>query len=156
MPYPPQGAGIGDMTKAVYDPNDDGKIAVAQLVAAVLTDTQIADLFTAHIAEADAHHPVVIISNGSYTGNSSVNRAIAHELGVTPRIVFIIERIEGVETFRVFGGVAMIYYQAAKWDVGAGLAVTAPNSTNFYVGNSPSYVNSANLTGDEYSWVAIG
>ncbi|GAI60121.1 unnamed protein product [marine sediment metagenome] len=42
MGYPPQGAGAGDMTKAVYDPDKDGKIALAQLVDAVCSDAELA------------------------------------------------------------------------------------------------------------------
>jgi hypothetical protein len=45
----------GDMFKAVYDPDADGKIALAQLVDAVCSETEAAGLITAHTTP-DAHH----------------------------------------------------------------------------------------------------
>ncbi len=47
---------IGDMTKAVYDPNKDGQIALAQLVAAVCSESE-ADTRVA--AEATARNAAV-------------------------------------------------------------------------------------------------
>lgn len=41
------GVGVGDMTKAVYDPNADGVIAEAQLFAAVCSETEAAALIAA-------------------------------------------------------------------------------------------------------------
>lgn len=56
MAYPPQGVVAGDMTKAVYDPDKDGKIALAQLVAAVCSETE-ADTKVA--AEATARNAAI-------------------------------------------------------------------------------------------------
>jgi hypothetical protein len=39
---------------------------------------------------------------------------------------------------------------------GSAYSVTAPDATNFYVGNASSYLNSANYSGRVYYWVAIG
>ncbi len=50
------GVGVGDMTKAVYDPDLDGLIALAQLVAAVCSEIEAAGLITAHAGVATAHH----------------------------------------------------------------------------------------------------
>jgi len=60
-----QGAGVspveedkpaGDMAKAVYDPNADGKIALAQLVDAVCSETEADGKITTHADNPSAHH----------------------------------------------------------------------------------------------------
>lgn len=47
--------GSGDMTKAVYDPNDDGVIAAAQLDTALATDAEVTTAVSDHAAAADPH-----------------------------------------------------------------------------------------------------
>jgi hypothetical protein len=92
-------------------------------------------------------------TSGSYAGNSSVNRAIAHGLGVIPKIVFIWDDTDADRECEIFGAVAKIicFQNTPKF-----LAVTAPDVTNFFVGNATAYGYSANLTGVTYYWVAIG
>lgn len=92
---------------------------------------------------------------GTYTGNDTVNRAIAHGLGVTPKIVLIYST-GGVNNafLRIMGGLAMVLY--VNPGTGSFLAVTAPDTTNFYVGNVTSYSRSANDDPYAYYWVAIG
>ncbi len=46
----------GDMSRAVYDPDLDGIIALAQLAAAVCSEIEAAGLITAHAGVATAHH----------------------------------------------------------------------------------------------------
>lgn len=96
---------------------------------------------------------IASISSGSYTGNSTVDRAIPHGLGVTPKIVFIID-VPGVFWFRIIEALASIFYIAAATMERYG--VTAMNSTNFYVGNATQYYQSANYDARSYRWVAIG
>ncbi len=92
-------------------------------------------------------------AKGSYAGNSSVNKVVAHGLGISPSIVLIWDDTGGNTFYRILGGVAKVLYATAA-EFG-GHAVTAPDSTNFYVGNATSYTQSANLTGRTYYWVAV-
>ena len=94
----------------------------------------------------------IFVSSGSYTGNNTASRAIAHGLGHTPSIV-LIKTWVGVPWFRIFGAVAQISYvtpgSQGQW------AVTIPDTTNFYVGNASNYLWSANDENYTFSWVAI-
>lgn len=56
MPYPSQGIVAGDMFKSTYDPDEDGLIALAQLVAAVCSETEADGKITTHKGDASAHH----------------------------------------------------------------------------------------------------
>jgi len=96
----------------------------------------------------------VLITSGLYTGNSTPTRAVAHGLEGPPDIVLI-----GAEhSLRPH-----IFMISRTWDriwcqYGTGSSayiVAPPDATNFYVGNSANYEYSANLSGDNYYWVAI-
>lgn len=91
-------------------------------------------------------------ANGSYAGNDTVNRAIPHGLGVTPKLV-IITHFESQQWFRLHQGLADILEMDPS--AFAKYAVTVMNSTNFYVGNAANYDDSANAAGEEYYWVAM-
>lgn len=88
------------------------------------------------------------VTSGSYTGDGTANRAIAHGLGVTPKIVLIsgVNGYYGV--FHCQGGYVFTYSYRHT--------VTAPDATSFYVGNSSNYEESANYSGYVYYWTAIG
>jgi len=87
------------------------------------------------------------IASGSYTGNDTANRAVAHGLGVTPRIVFI---IGPTYTWRSRGNRLHRLDPAASW------GVTAMNATNFYVGVSGAgWSNTANYSAETYYWIAL-
>lgn len=109
-----------------------------------------AALIAAHAAIAAAHHVKTPVTDGSYVGNASQNRAIPHGLGVVPKFVFFKDTTTG------FG-----FVQNTKqiWDVGGGgsveaITVTGWTSTNFYVGaSSPGYTG--NESGKTYYWAAI-
>ncbi len=94
------------------------------------------------------------VSSGSYTGDSTVNRAIAHGLTVTPKIVFLFDNTGQDQVHRIFGAVAAVIRITGA--AVALLAVTIADATNFYVGNATSYLISANYTNRAYYWVAIG
>ncbi len=94
-----------------------------------------------------------VIASGNYTGNSAVNRAIAHGLGVTPKLI-VLKITNDSYWYIIFGAVAMIGSLTAG--ALAQLAVTIPDNTNFYVGNATNYSLSANLDTYVYYWVAIG
>lgn len=90
----------------------------------------------------------VAITLGSYAGDNSVDRAIPHGLGITPKVIFI---TSGAFMFAEMYYLSKIYMLVAAFHV-----ITIPNATNFYVGNAASYFQSANATGTTYYWVAIG
>jgi hypothetical protein len=106
-----------------------------------------------------------VISSGSYTGNSSANRAIPHGLGVTPKLVMIFMPETGYTNtyeFILHEGASYIYYkeyQAVGGNYAKGgnpYTVTNMDSNNFYVGHSSSYEKAANSNSKVYYWVAIG
>lgn len=92
-----------------------------------------------------------VITSGNYTGNNTVNRAIPHGLGVTPKLIV---------AYRTGGG----QYDMIKMDVigyhsnavDENHAVTIADSTNFYVGNAADYSESMNNSTHTYYWVAMG
>lgn len=93
-----------------------------------------------------------LITSGSYTGDSSANRAIAHGLRAVPKMVFIL-RASGYGWYRIHGYEARIHY--GDESLFTGHSVTQPDGTSFYVGNATSYPQSANNTGVTYYWVAV-
>lgn len=97
------------------------------------------------------------INSGSYTGDNSVNRAIPHGLGSIPCLV-VIFNTQAVDTggdslYHIVTGIGRIYYGGGG--ANSRLTVTAPDATNFYVGNATGYANTANENLITYSWVAI-
>jgi len=93
------------------------------------------------------------ITTGQYAGDDSANKAIAHGLGMIPKWVYV-SGIAG----QGFKNVISDQDRDAITAIGAAgaYAVTAMDSTNFYVGNATSYANSANQAGVTYAWVALG
>jgi len=89
------------------------------------------------------------ITTGSYTGDNTANRAIAHGLGVVPDFVWI--NYQGSLTCFEMNGIGRIENITNN----VGYVVTAPTTTNFYVGNATSYNNSANAA-VVWQWLAIG
>lgn len=95
------------------------------------------------------------ITSGTYTGDASGGRAIAHGLGRAPSLVFI--TISGHYGYRIIKGIARIHFATSTGpSFNGALAVTAPDATNFYVGNAANYEQSANVNTGAYAWVAIG
>ena len=95
------------------------------------------------------------VTGGNYSGTSVANRAIAHGLSITPKLVKIIDSTQANMQYSIINGTAVIYYESS----GSGFAsksVTAADGTNFYVGDSTDYGLSANLSGRTYQWVAMG
>jgi len=89
-------------------------------------------------------------TSGSYTGDSTANRAIPHNLGRIPSIVII----GGTLT----GGAMIIYgiYPGEIQYITAGMrAVTGMDNTNFYVGNVANYGETANFAASGYVWAAF-
>ncbi len=94
-----------------------------------------------------------IFSAGTYSGNDSANRAIPHGLGVTPKLVHITQ-VGRYEQYWIYDGDAVVKFFNPSTQ--QNLAVTAMNSTNFYVGNATHYAQSANGTGLDFRWLALG
>jgi hypothetical protein len=113
-------------------------------------DTQ--DYFKAHSRRLDtleAGSSGTKIITGTYTGNDTVNRAIAHGIGKIPAFIFI-EQVNYFLCWNVLVGYLLQHIWSGR------PVVTAPDSNNFYVGNSDSYEGSANAGGISYKWIAIG
>lgn len=89
------------------------------------------------------------VISGQYTGDDTVNRAIAHGLGVTPKIVFITSEVSN-DFFLISGVYALIYHRDATT-----YAVTIPDATNFYVGNAGNERLSGNELNTIHNWVAF-
>lgn len=108
-------------------------------------------------AEAgDIDFAVAESNTGSYTGNSTANRAIPHGLTNTPSIIIISQTSGGTQATSNF-----IIFNTGRIDNhftgGAGNGtVTAPDGTNFYVGIALNPEAGANLNNATYIWVAIG
>jgi hypothetical protein len=89
-------------------------------------------------------------SSGTYTGNDGVNRAIPHGLGRIPVLILITPTSAASSAGMILNGEAAIKSGSA-----VKLAVTAPTSTNFYVGNGGDYIGSQNANLVVYQWAAM-
>lgn len=93
------------------------------------------------------NNPPIVVKSGTYAGNDTENRGIPHGLGRVPRFVFIEQ--SGTANIHHILTNQLIYNTSAVW------LVTAMDAINFYVGDSGSYAQSANNTGQTYKWVAL-
>jgi len=134
----------------------DAEIAAAAAIAyskLALTGSIVnADISaTAAIALSKLATIPALANTGTYTGDGTANRAIAHGLGKTPKLVIswnntninfimILGSDPDNECYIVGGSSGFVQ-----------TVVTAMNSTNFYV--SATY---GNLNANVYYWVAIG
>ena len=94
----------------------------------------------------------VKMAYGSYVGNGTVNRAIAHGLGAIPRAIFW-QSYDPAEYVRIGAALKTNYHKSS----GHGYTgdQTASDATNFYVGLAADYGNSCNFAGMTYYWVAF-
>lgn len=90
----------------------------------------------------------VKVTSGSYTGNDTADRAIAHGLGRIPKLVYVTETAADFNFFCIANSIGYILAGG-----GGGGAVTAPDATNFHVGTAGLFVATANNTGKTYNWV---
>jgi hypothetical protein len=89
-------------------------------------------------------------SQGTYSGDNAVNRAISHGLGIKPYLVIIQD-----SDSRTF------YQQSCKPStinhIANGIqAVTDMTISAFYVGNAGVDAEGANVLGKNYYWTALG
>lgn len=101
-------------------------------------------------------------ASGSYSGNNTANRAVAHGLGTTPKLVIIIciGTLSAADAghFIINSGAAAIsaiVYASATTTKERHLSVTAIDDTNFYVGNASGWGDSANASSETYYWFAV-
>lgn len=92
-----------------------------------------------------------VIASGTYTGDDSVNKAIPHGMGKAPQLILIISN-QGYHFWLSEGDAGWI---SGNFVGQPRLAVTAPDATNFYVGNATSYPGSANQTVAAHYWTAL-
>jgi hypothetical protein len=93
------------------------------------------------------------VTMGSYTGNNTSNRAIAHGLGRAPKFVFFHDDGAYDGSLMDNNGTYIIHVDTANR---FRLQVNAPDDTYFYVGHSASYGASKNASAQTYFWIAIG
>lgn len=91
------------------------------------------------------------ITVGTYIGDGTVNRAIPHGLGSTPKLVRIVVTDSGATHYEYL----IISAEVIRLDNTTNWAVTALNATNFYVGNAGSFPQSANAAATHYWWFAL-
>lgn len=93
-------------------------------------------------------------TTGTYTGDTTQNRAIPHGLGRVPDVVFI-NKSDGEHFQRILGNPGTLLLEI---NIGSNHAVTvtAMDSTNFYVGDAGANSYAANSNSHTFYWVAIG
>jgi len=94
-------------------------------------------------------------SSGTYTGDSTASRAIAHGLAFTPKFVTITNVGGAGYRYRIYDGYTNILY-LNHTGTGQSVTVSAFTSTNFFVGTSVNLDISANLSVQVYYWSAMG
>ena len=101
-----------------------------------------------HLAEISGN-----IGSGIYVGDATVDKAIAHGLGVIPKIVLIVASTGDFYAMHFDNNSIWWQHQGG----GSSLVINAnKTTTNFYVGNAADYGISANVNLIGYRWVAIG
>lgn len=95
-------------------------------------------------------------ASGTYTGDSTNNRAIAHGLGVKPRAIFI----QKTGTAGSGGSYLWNNIEDTKLTISEATEaiqnVIAKDATNFYLGPNGATEVGANVSNNTYAWVAIG
>lgn len=93
-----------------------------------------------------------IVNSGTYTGNDTAQRAIAHGLGVIPKHVLIVDTNGFIGQYNGLANTTLMYTNAGN---DGAVTLTGMNATNFYVGHAtPGYPNSMNSAGVIYYWIA--
>lgn len=102
--------------------------------------------------------PSRVPTNGSYTGDGTNDRQIAHGLGVIPKLVIITNRSTPVWHYKLLSTDNGALYNIEINANGQRMAgITAMDTTNFSVGAATgSDAEAGNESGDVYHWVAIG
>jgi hypothetical protein len=104
-----------------------------------------------HIAATAPHSLHANGSSGSFSGDTTTNRAIAHGLGRTPKLIMLTWDNATNRGIAVIQAAAIAGRQVSGSALDVYTAVTAPDGTNFYVSGSQ-----VNGTGYTTTWTAIG
>ena len=128
-----------------------GVVGTTELADGAVTNAKVGAAAAIADSKLDLPSNLAVIGSGSYTGDSTANRAIPHNLGFTPVFVQLTDRSNKYSPRIVESG--FIHNNMAIGD--SRLAVTAADSTNFYVGNASDYNHSANVNTFVYDWVAF-
>lgn len=134
------GASLLALQNKTQKHDSDGNIATA---ISLLQNMTVAAGKTIDLKDVGALGNAEIATDG-YTGDDADNRAIAHGLGVKPKIVFTALTNGADNKFSIIDS---IFTRLAS---DAAETVTAKDATNFYV----DAANNANTA--TYQWVAIG
>ncbi|MCK5520315.1 MAG: hypothetical protein KAI81_04320 [Candidatus Marinimicrobia bacterium] len=127
--------------------------------SAKVPDVNLESPVSTHSADTTSIHGITdtsklcVISTGTYTGDGSVNRAIAHGLGVVPKFVKITATGALSPIMEIIELGIIHFMDAVNYD---NLSVTTPTTTNFYIGNATDYAHTANTNAATYGWVAYG
>lgn len=135
--------------------DDDHTQYIKHSLATAANDFLVASGSGAFVKKTLAETKTIIgaigTSSGSYGGDNTANRAVAHGLGVVPIGVWI----------QVAGNPGWWYLTSGKVahtnpaTSGNPSSVTAADATNFYIGNVASYAGTANATGSTYYYVVV-
>lgn len=128
--------------------NDAPKLPVSSIDTDIATQAEL----DAHTGASAPHTGHGKITTGSYVGDDTVNRAIAHSMGSTPEMVLLF--IGGAMKHTIHKDTGEVYFSDHL--LSTAYPVTALDTNNFYVGNSSHYGNSGNAAGQTYRWIAIG
>jgi len=88
---------------------------------------------------------------GSYVGDDTENKVIAHGCPNTPKFILVTESGNNC-SWLIMPSFSKLFGLSGSAST---VTVTAVTATDFYVGNIASYVNSANGNGLTYRWVAF-
>ena len=98
-------------------------------------------------------HAIIGNKSGSYGGNDTVNRPIAHSLGVIPKHILIAVDSGYIgQMSQHRNGKIMFTFDAGRGEIN----VNNMTDTYFYVGNAGNYFTSMNGGGRGYYWIAFG
>lgn len=97
------------------------------------------------------------ITSGSYVGDNTANRAIAHSLSAVPKYIIIWDSTyQGTWQWWIIPSAADVIATRGTAGSTNKYTVTAADATNFYVGNAANYFNSGNGSASTWFWVAVG
>ncbi len=133
----------------IVDADVDAGAAIAMSkLSLAITNAQVAAGAAIAVSKLEAGVAKIVTTN--YVGNNTVNRAIAHGGGATPRFGFCLpgEATHGWLSCLLAGTFKYVSHLEA-----IALAVTAWDSTNIYVGNATAYYATGNELGSTYYWV---
>jgi len=132
-----------------YDGTSYSTKLAQPIASATLTAPTIADLTNATHTHLAAASGGALVNTGSYTGNNTTQRAIAHGLSVAPKIVIIHDLLNN--TIETIISTSIVTASGVYADETA----TTADATNFYVGGNGGVNYPGNLNPQSYIWCAI-